>query len=155
MIGLALVGLGFNQWRKRPDPNAKPKESGLLKRLDTMLSSSELLTPLRALGLAIVMSALSPKNIALMLAAGVAMNSSDLALTDKGLLIAVFVITASITIGIPVIYAVVEGEKAEARLNQSKNWLLENNACVVAAMLLFIGLFMIIKATSALLGVGA
>jgi len=153
IVGLILLMLALYEWRQRPKRDAKPKESGFLNRLDKMLTSSEVITPLRALGLAIVMSAASPKNIALMVAAGLAISRANLALSDTALLLIVFVIISSITIGIPVIYALVAGEKAQERLVQSKTWLLENNARVVAVMLFVIGLFLVVKGLGELAGV--
>jgi hypothetical protein len=62
------------------------------------------------------------------------------------LLLIVFVLIASITVGIPVIYALVEGERATEQLLRSKEWLMENNARVIAVMLFVLGLFLIVKA---------
>jgi hypothetical protein len=154
VIGIILMGLGLVEWRRRPKGDAKPAEPGILKRMDELLSSSQALTPFRALGLAIVMSVASPKNIALMIAAGLAIRRADVAVSDMALLLVVFVLIASITVGIPVIYAIVAGERAAEQLTRSKAWLLENNARVVAVMLFVIGLFLIVKATGELTGIG-
>ena len=79
-------------------------------------------------------------------AVAVAISRADLDASGIALLLVVFVVVASITIGIPVIYTLVAGEKAEAQLARSKTWLVENNARVVAVMMFVIGLFLIVKA---------
>jgi hypothetical protein len=51
----------------------------------------------------------------------------------------VFVLIASITVGGPVLYYLLAGEKAQQTLNTWKAWLSTNNATVMFVLLLIFG----------------
>jgi cytochrome c biogenesis protein CcdA len=151
LLGVILVVLAGVEWRKRPKPGEAAHVPKLLAEMDRLMTKSDdVVTPLRALGLGILMSAISPKNIALMVAAGIAISHANIAATDKVVLLTVFVLISSITIGIPVLYAVIAGEKAQQRLIRSKEWLLENNGRVVSILLVLLGVFLLFKGISGL-----
>jgi low temperature requirement protein LtrA len=52
----------------------------------------------------------------------------------------VFVLLASLTVALPVLYYLIGGEKSKAKLDEAKVWLVANNAAVMAVLLLVFGL---------------
>lgn len=140
LLGLGIVWLAIRQWKKPPPVNTETAAPKWLKSLDNALTrSSEKFTPLRALGLAIVMSALSAKNIALMLAMILALSQFSPDIRDSVMLLTVFVLVGSLTIGVPVIYAWLQGENAQAALTQWKDWMIQNRSRAMALLLAVLG----------------
>ena len=64
----------------------------------------------------------------------------------------IYLLIASITVIVPVIYYLVGGEKAQKTLDGWKTWLTANNAVVMAVLLLIIGLKMLGDGLGALIG---
>ena len=50
-----------------------------------------------------------------------------------------FVVLSSLTVGLPVLYYFVGGERAKAKLDSWKIWLIANNAAVMAVLFLIFG----------------
>jgi Sap, sulfolipid-1-addressing protein len=138
-LGVGLLALARRNWRKRP---ARGEEPTMPKWLATV----ESLSPLKALGLGIVLAAVNPKNLILTAgaAAGLA-QVSGLSTTDAVVAIVVFVVIASLTIAGPVVYALVGGARAKATLDSAKSWLTVHNAAVMAVLFLVFGVDLIAK----------
>ena len=68
-----------------------------------------------------------------------------LSTTDAVVAIAVFVVIASLTIVVPVLYALLGGEHATATLESAKAWLSAHNAAVMAVLFLVFGVDLIAK----------
>jgi hypothetical protein len=62
----------------------------------------------------------------------------------------VFVVVASLTIGVPVLYYLVGGENAKGRLDELTDWLAVHNDAVMAVLFLVFGLDLIAKGLPAL-----
>lgn len=140
LLGLGVVFLAYRQWKK-PPVSAEAAAPKWLNSLNNVLTeSSEKFTPLRALGLAVVMSALSAKNIALMLAIILAISQIGPDVRDFVILMTVFVLVGSLTIGVPVVYAWLQGENAQAALTGWKDWIIQNRSRAMAALLAVLGI---------------
>ncbi len=63
VLGAAVVLLGFKEWRSRPRP-------GETAELPKWMSAIDSVTPVKALGLGALLSAVNPKNLALCLTGG-------------------------------------------------------------------------------------
>jgi Sap, sulfolipid-1-addressing protein len=61
LLGLLLVGLAVREFRNRPRPGQQPQLPGWMRAIDTISS-------VKALGIAILLSALNPKNLSLTVA---------------------------------------------------------------------------------------
>ncbi len=150
VLGVGLVLFGKRQWeRRKTDP-----KSEMPKWLDTVeqkLRTSEALTPGRAFTLGILISVVSPKNIALMLAAVFAISEAGVSEADSVVLVLLFIIISSLTVGIPVLYALYRGSQAQTDLEMWKTWLIENRKRFSAAVLVGFGVFLIVKGAAALI----
>ena len=132
VVGVPLVPLAFRHWRKRPaagEEVAPPK----------WLSSIDTLTPVKTGGLAVLLAAANPKNLALTLAAGTSLAQAGVSGGEATVGLVVFVVIASIGIIVPVVLFFVGGERAAGILDGWKTWLSIHNTAVMATVLLVIG----------------
>jgi len=100
-------------------------------------------TPLRALGLALLLSAANPKNLLLTLAAALDIAQSTLGSIQSVMALAVFIVIASTSVAAPVILFLVSGEKAASTLEGWRAWLTANNTTVMTVLLLVLGVVLI------------
>jgi hypothetical protein len=142
-IGALLVMMAARHFRKRP-------KAGETAELPKWLQSIDSLTPVKAGGLGILLSAVNPKNLLLIAGAMVGVAQLDLPAGDEAVGIAVFVIIAISTVAAPVIVYRVAGDQAQHLLDEMKGWLGQNNAVVMAVLLLVIGAVLIGKGISGL-----
>lgn len=151
-LGIGVIWIGKREWNKPLKQNAKEATPKWMASADQMLTtSSDKFTPRRALFLAIFMSALSPKNIALMLAFGITLMQADLTKSEGGALLILFVLLSSLAIGIPVLYAMVKGDGAQDELNQMKGWVVQNRSRAMSLLLFVLGGIMILNGALELL----
>jgi len=136
LLGLLFLVLAARQWRGRPKADDEPSMPGWMRSIDS-------LTPVAALGLGALLSGVNPKNLSLTLAAGLAIAQAGLSAGQAGVSLVVFIGGASITVAGPVLLYFMLGERAEQVLNEWKSWLTENNATVMAVLLLVLGLVLI------------
>ena len=71
--------------------------------------------------------------------------ASHLPTTEAVVSLAVFVIIASLTIAVPVIYHLIGGEGARTRLDTVKEWLAVHNDAVMTVLFLVLGVNLISK----------
>jgi 4-hydroxybenzoate polyprenyltransferase len=76
----------------------------------------------------------NPKNLILTAGAAAGLAQLGLSTTDAVVATAVFVVIASLTIVIPVLYALVGGERARRTLDSAKAWLSVHDAAVMAVL---------------------
>lgn len=103
------------------------------------MSSIDGFTPGKSFGLSALMSGVNPKNLALTAAVASSISAAGLSQGQEFAALAVFVVLASLTVGLPVLFYVVRGDKADATLTMWKNWLVVNNATVMVVLLLVFG----------------
>lgn len=153
-LGIGLVVLARWQWARIPKEGGDPAPPRWRSTFDSVLGkSSEHVTPGRALALGVVMSALSPKNITLVIALSLAVTEADLLWADQVLIFAFFVVVGSVSIGIPVLYAAFKGDQAEERLRQWRGWIESNTSKFAALFVGFVGVVLILKSLAALFGI--
>lgn len=100
------------------------------------LASIDAFTPVKALGLGLLLAGVNPKNLMLAAAAGAGVAQLGLSTGDAVGSLVVFVVVASLTIGAPVGYHLIGGDRAKARLDELKDWLAFHNAAVLAVLFL-------------------
>lgn len=132
VLGLALLALAGKQWRSRPGPGEEAALPKWMAAIDTF-------TPAKAFGLAFLLAAVNPKNLALCIAAGVAFAAASLSTGEVAVAIAVFTLIAVATVAVPVVAYLVARERMRAPLDSLRTWLVANNATVMAVLLLVIG----------------
>ena len=138
VLGVLLLGLARRNWAKRPSPGAQAD-------LPKWMATVESIAPVRAFGLAIVLSVVNPKNLVLVLGAAAGLGQLGLDTGDAIVALAVFVVVASVTIAFPVGYQLFGGAKARTTLDDMKAWLIEHNHAVMAVLFLVFGVVLISK----------
>jgi len=145
LLGVAAILLGVRQWRGRPEPGEAPALPSWMEAIDGF-------TPGRALAFGVLLSAVNPKNLALAIAGGVAIDSAMAAGGNAAAMIALFVVVASLSIAVPVLYLLVGGERAKVRLDGWRTWLAAHNAAVMAVLFVVIGAKLLGQGLDGLLG---
>ncbi len=138
VLGALLLLLAAKQWRSRPHDSAEPPLPKWMSAIDTM-------TAARALVLGFLLSALNPKNLLMGVAAGVAIGSTSLDAGQVVIAVVVFTIIAASTVALPVIAYLAASSKMATPLESLRQWLVHNNATVMAVLLLVIGVVLIGK----------
>jgi threonine/homoserine/homoserine lactone efflux protein len=145
LLGLVLLVLAYRDWKKRPQPGEQVEMPKWMKGIDS-------LTPGKALGTGVLLAGVNPKNLALTVAAGVAIAAAGLSTAQTIGALLVYIILACITVAAPVLLALALGEKATPTLNSWKAWLTHNNATVMMVLCLIFGIVLLSKGFGALLG---
>lgn len=131
VFGVLFLLLAVRNWRSRPAPGTEPEMPKWMAGIDA-------LKPAKALGLGFLLAGVNPKNLMLAAAAGAALAALGLSTANAVGSLIVFVVVASLTIAGPVIYFLLGGDDAKARLDEMKNWLaLHNNAVMAVLFLVF------------------
>jgi threonine/homoserine/homoserine lactone efflux protein len=141
ILGALLVMMAARHFRQRPKAGEVPELPKWLQSIDT-------LTPVKAVGLGVLLSAVNPKNLVLIAGAMVGVAQLGLPAGDEAVAVAVFVVIAVSTVTAPVIVYRTAGARAEHVLGEMKLWLGQNNAVVMAVLLLVIGVVLISKGIS-------
>jgi threonine/homoserine/homoserine lactone efflux protein len=138
LFGVLFLLLAVRNWRSRPAPGATPPMPKWMAGIDA-------LAPGKALVLGLLLAGVNPKNLMLALAAGTAVAGLALPTNEAAWSLVVFVVLASLTIVLPVVYYLVGGAKAKATLDGLKDWLAVHNNAVMAVLLLVFGVDLIAK----------
>jgi threonine/homoserine/homoserine lactone efflux protein len=132
VLGLLLLLAALGQWRGRPRGDAEPEMPKWMKAIDTF-------TPAKAAGLAAVLAGPNPKNLMLTLAAGATIAQADLPAGDAAVTLAVLVVVATLGVGTPVAIYFLLGERSKTILADLRDWMVHNNAAIMAVLLLVLG----------------
>lgn len=143
VLGLLLLVLAGKQWSGRPRDGDQPPTPGWMAAVDSF-------TAVKAFGLAVVLGAINPKNLLLVVAGATTIAQATTSTGERLGALAVFVVVASIGVATPVVVYLVTGERAAHLLDELKTWMTQNNATIMAVLLLVLGSKMIGDAISAL-----
>jgi threonine/homoserine/homoserine lactone efflux protein len=143
VLGALLLLLAVKQWRSRP---AKGETAALPKWMGAIDS----MTPAKALVLGFLLSAVNPKNLLMAASAGVVVGGAGLTLGEQVAVIAVFTVIAASTVLVPVIAYLAASAKMAAPLERLRVWLVDNNATIMAVLLLVIGVAVVGKGIGSL-----
>jgi hypothetical protein len=143
LLGIVLLVAAVRQWRGRPGPGEEAKMPKWMNALDTF-------TPGRSLAVAALLSGVNPKNLMLNVGACVDIAQAGLSWFEQGVVLFVFVLIASATIIAPVVVYFAMGDRSERVLGEWKTWLAENNATVMAVLLVVFGFMLIGKGITGL-----
>ncbi len=138
VFGALFLLLAARNWQHRPAPGTQPEMPKWMAGIDA-------LKPGKALGLALLLAGVNPKNLMLAAAAGAGLAQLGLSTGDAVGSLIVFVIVGSLTIAGPVVYYLLGGPGAKARLDEMKNWLALHNDAVMAVLFLVFGVNLIAK----------
>ncbi len=132
VIGAALLFLAVKQWRSRPADGEEPQMPAWMASIDEF-------TVAKAFGLAVLMSAVNPKNLGLTIAAASTIGAVGLGTGEEVVVVAVYVAIASITLIVPVVGYLAARDRMTPVLDTMKVWLMANNATVMAVVFAVLG----------------
>lgn len=138
LLGAGLLLLAFRQWRGRP----KPGETAALPK---WMQAIDKITFIVAFGLGFLLSALNPKNLIMAVGAGLDVGGAEMSTGSIVLVIAIFTLIAASTVLVPVVGYLIAADKLRGPLDALRGWLANENAVIMAILLLVIGVSMIGK----------
>jgi threonine/homoserine/homoserine lactone efflux protein len=138
LFGALFVVLAVRTWRKGAANGEEPEPPKWMAGIDSF-------SPVKALSLALLLAGVNPKNLLLAVGAGGAVAGLGLSTTDAVVSLAVFVVIASLTIAVPVLYYLVGGDTARTTLDRVKEWLTLHNDAVMTVLFLVLGVNLISK----------
>jgi threonine/homoserine/homoserine lactone efflux protein len=138
ILGALLLFLALRQWRRRPAEGEQATMPKWMSAIDSMTAG-------KALGLGFLLSAVNPKNLLLAISAGLIIGGAGLAFGQTIVVIVIFVLLAASTVLIPVVAYLIASERLAGPLDRLRAWLVDNNATIMAVLLLVIGVAVIGK----------
>jgi threonine/homoserine/homoserine lactone efflux protein len=138
ILGALLLFLAIKQWRTRPAEGEHANMPKWMSAIDSMTAG-------RSLGLGFLLSAVNPKNLLMAISAGLIVGGADLAVGQTAVVIIIFVLLAASTVLIPVVGYLITAVRLAGPLGKLREWLVDNNAVIMAVLLLVIGVSMIGK----------
>ena len=135
-LGAVLLVLAARKWRTVVEPDHVDEMPRWMADIDS-------LTPVKAFGLAVLLSAVNPKNLALGLGAMTGLATASPTTEEAAVAIAAFVVIASLSVAAAVGYRLLGGQKAERTLQAAQAWLKTHNDAVMAVLLLVFGVVLI------------
>jgi len=142
VLGVLFLLLAARSWRNRPRAGAEPA-------MPSWMGAIASITPLKAFGLGLLLSAVNPKNLALGIAGGSAIGSDADDVTTAVVGVVVFVVIASSSIAVPVIGYLVAEQRMRGPLDELRQWLGIHNSAVMSVLLLVLGVDIIGKGIAA------
>jgi threonine/homoserine/homoserine lactone efflux protein len=136
VLGVLLLLVAARQWRGRPRAGEDPPMPEWMGAIDE-------LTPVKAAGAGVVLSAANPKNLLLAVGAGAAIAQTGISGGEQAIAYAVFAIIGTIGVGAPVVIYFLMGERAPAVLARIRVWMAHNDAVIMSVLCLIIGVKLI------------
>ncbi len=143
ILGVLLLLVALKQWRGRPQGDAEPEMPKWMQALDSF-------SPPKAAGAGVLLSGLNPKNLLLTVAGATAIAQTGIPGSDQAVALVVFIVIASLGVAAPIVIFFALGDRAGPLLDRLKNWLGENNAVIMAVLMVIIGVKLIGDAISGL-----
>jgi threonine/homoserine/homoserine lactone efflux protein len=141
ILGVLLLLVALKQWRGRPQGTAEPEMPKWMQALDSF-------KPPKAGGAGVLLSGLNPKNLLLTVAGATAIAQTGISGGEQAVALVVFIVIASLGVAAPIVIYFALGERAGPLLDRLKNWLAENNAVIMAVLMVVIGVKLIGDAIS-------
>jgi hypothetical protein len=142
-LGAALLLVAVKQWKDRPRAGAEPETPKWMSALDSF-------TPVKAGGLAAVLSGANPKNLLLVVAGAAAIAKAGISTGEQAIALVIFVLIASIGVMVPVVLFFALGERSKEMLDGLKDWMVQNNTTIMAVLLLILGVKLVGQAIAGL-----
>ena len=137
-IGAGLIVVAIAKFRGRPGPDDPSSLPGWMDGIAGFGAG-------RSLAVGAGIGAGNPKNIAVAVGTAVAVSSADLAAGQQVVVLAVYVVLASLGVAAPIFAVLFLGDRSDAVLDGWKAWLTRNNTAMMAVIYLFFGVYLIGK----------
>jgi len=135
VVGAALIVFGIYRWLTRKRAAHTP----------AWMQSLGKLTPARAGLAAAGLTVANPKVLFMCAAAGLAIGTAGLGSTHVWIAVVWYVAVAGSTVAIPILAYAVSGDRLDEPLRRLKDWMEQQHATLVAAILIVIGLLVLYK----------
>jgi threonine/homoserine/homoserine lactone efflux protein len=135
VIGVALLVFGGYRWLTRTRAAHTP----------AWMQSLGKLTPARAGLAAVALTVVNPKVLFMCAAAGFAIGTAGLGSTHVWIGVVWYVAVAGSTVALPILAYAVSGDRLDEPLRRLKDWMEQQHAALVAAILVVIGLLVLYK----------
>ncbi|OHT81674.1 GAP family protein [Mycobacteroides saopaulense] len=133
VLGLALILFGIYRWLTRHHHTDSP---GWMRSFSTI-------TPPRAAITAAALVVVRPDVLFICVPAGLAIGASGLDLADRWTAAAFFVAVAASTVAVPILAYAAAGHRLDDTMSRLKHWMEKNNAALMAAILIVIGVMVL------------
>ena len=140
-LGLALIAFGIYAWLTRQATPSHRSGCGLSKPS----------RPARALVTGLVLVVVRLEVLTMCALAGLAIGSGELGIAGDWITGAIFIAVAASTVAIPVLAYAAAGHRLDDPMARLKEWMEQNNAAMLAAILVLIGLMVLYNGVHALL----
>jgi Sap, sulfolipid-1-addressing protein len=145
LFGLLFWFLAYRNWKKRPKAGEMPEMPKWMAAIDSF-------KPGRALGISALLAGVNPKNLGLTLAAALSISAAGLSGGQSAASLVIFILIASISVAVPVLYFLIAGDSAVKVLEGWKAWLQANSATVMFILFLVLGAKLIGAGLGGLIG---
>lgn len=140
ILGAALILFGIYRWLTRHRHTESP----------AWMRSFASITPARAGVTGMVLVVIRPDVLLICVPAGLAIGGSGLDVADDWIAAAFFVAIAASTVAIPILAYAAAGHRLDNAMARLKDWMDKNNAALMAAILVVIGLMVLYNGIHAL-----
>jgi hypothetical protein len=140
ILGAALIVYGIYQWFTRHRHTDPP---GWMRSFATI-------TPPRAVLTGVMLAAIRPDVLFICIPAGLAIGGSGMDVADDWLAAVFFVAIAASTVAVPILAYAAAGSRLDDPMARLKNWMDKNNAALMSAIFLVIGVMVLYNGASAL-----
>lgn len=130
LAGLLLLVAG-KQWRGRPRDGEEAEMPSWMQKVDGF-------TVGRAAMLAVLLSAVNPKNLLLVVAAATAIAQTGISAADQAVAFTAFAVIASLGVGGPVVLYFALGDRSVRILGGLKDWMSAHNAAIMSTVCVII-----------------
>ena len=131
-LGVVLLVLALRLWRERPRRGEEAPMPVWMQTIDRF-------TVAKAGATGFALSALNPKNMLLTVAAAAEIAAFGLPAHQEAVVLAAFVLIASIGVLAPLVLSVALGARSDEPLESLTGWMARHNAAIVAVLFLLIG----------------
>ncbi|NUL44366.1 GAP family protein [Cellulosimicrobium funkei] len=138
VLGGLLLFVAVRQWKKRPREGEQPELPKWMQAVDGMAFG-------QALGLAVLLAAVNPKNLVMSASAGLAIGSAGLAPGTSAAVVVIFTVLAGATVWIPVVAFLFASDRFRAPLETLRVWLVQQNSTIMSILLLVLAVNLIGK----------
>ena len=140
VLGSALILFGIYRWLTRHRHTESP---GWMRSFATI-------TPVRAALTALALVVIRPDVLLICVPAGLAIGGGGLGVTGDWIAAAIFVAIAASSVAIPILAYAAAGHRLDDTLARVKDWMDRNNAALMAAILVVVGLLVLYHGINAL-----
>jgi Sap, sulfolipid-1-addressing protein len=140
VLGSALILFGIYRWLTRHRHTESP----------AWMRSFATINPVRAAVTALALVVIRPDVLLICVPAGLAIGGGGLGVTGDWIAAAIFVAIAASTVAVPILAYAAAGHRLDDTLARMKDWMERNNAALMAAILVVVGLLVLYHGIDAL-----